>query len=406
MYGVMGEEPRIHRGSGERPTIESLVGNGHLAAALRQSAEAALWRQWVNLGAPKDADELFARSLDAARAHIADHPREQLFRRLLETGVADVDEPKIHHDGAPAPLSLDECHACVEFVYSHMVNRFQGELAELLALKPCIELVERLRDEGRSPAGATLFWGDTIAQRCGIAAEAGPTCVASVGGFAKGADGLLVEAPDSDDRPPRALGVVEVKSARRSRRRVLGQIARHAARLARGARLGGREWPTIEVEAAGAGGLARVTVMPSSWLIPRPTTWRDDGDGRKSMVYDASVAPAADRIEEAQDGSWHVTLAWSQEALAEAAYEMTFHYMAEVGEAVYSRPEAAAVLGGMTPAEAGYNAIKERLYHVLMERLAPRCARLATRLYNVYCFGYGHGVDSREMLWPEDLPGA
>lgn len=57
----------------------------------------------------------------------------------------------------------------------------------------------------------------------------------------------------------------------------------------------------------------------------------------------------------------------------------------------------------MAPEEAGYNAIKMMLYYILLRRLSKRAERLATRLYNVYCFGYPLGVDSDEMLWPEDI---
>jgi hypothetical protein len=44
------------------------------------------------------------------------------------------------------------------------------------------------------------------------------------------------------------------------------------------------------------------------------------------------------------------------------------------------------------------------LYYVILRPISKRHERLAIRLYNVYCFGYPLGVDSREMLWPEDFP--
>jgi hypothetical protein len=146
--------------------------------------------------------------------------------------------------------------------------------------------------------------------------------------------------------------------------------------------------------------------MPSSWRIPRPRGLRENEDGVRALDIAEGEPPAPDRIERAEDGAWHVVLAWSEEALAEAAYEMTFHYMAEVGERVFSIGGVPPGLEHMTPAEAGYNVIKERLYHFIRAQRAPRHERLATRLYNVYCFGYALAADSREMLWPEDVQGA
>jgi len=58
----------------------------------------------------------------------------------------------------------------------------------------------------------------------------------------------------------------------------------------------------------------------------------------------------------------------------------------------------------MTPEEAGYNAIKMMLYYIPLRYISKRQERLTVRLYNVYCFGYPLGVDSKEMLWPEDFP--
>jgi len=35
--------------------------------------------------------------------------------------------------------------------------------------------------------------------------------------------------------------------------------------------------------------------------------------------------------------------------------------------------------------------------------LTKRKTDLAVRLYNVYSFGYPLGIDSKKMLWPEDI---
>ena len=84
---------------------------------------------------------------------------------------------------------------------------------------------------------------------------------------------------------------------------------------------------------------------------------------------------------------------------------MTFWYMAQVGQRVYAGKALPKGREGMTPAEAGYNAIKMQLYYMPLRPISKRQERLATRLYNVYSFGYPLGVDSKEMLWPEDFLG-
>ena len=83
---------------------------------------------------------------------------------------------------------------------------------------------------------------------------------------------------------------------------------------------------------------------------------------------------------------------------------MTFWYMSQVGRHVYTDKHMPAGWESMTPEEAGYNAIKMMLYYMPLRPISRRQQRLATRLYNVYSFGYPFGADSDEMLWPEDIP--
>lgn len=125
-----------------------------------------------------------------------------------------------------------------------------------------------------------------------------------------------------------------------------------------------------------------------------------------------------DQIEEVGPGRWRIKLAWSKEALEQAGYEMTYWYMSKVGQAIYSKKPLPEGWENMSPEEAGYNAIKMMLYYIPLrikyfrkpglsrERLRSyrqRIDRKATRLYNVYSFGYPLGSDSKEMLWPEDF---
>ena len=129
----------------------------------------------------------------------------------------------------------------------------------------------------------------------------------------------------------------------------------------------------------------------------------ENDNGRAIRLPGPSEPPVRTRVEESEPNAWKITLAWSQEALNQAAYEMTFWYMSQVGRHVYAEKNMPKGWEYMTPEEAGYNAIKMMLYYIPLRYISKRQERLAVRLYNVYCFGYPLGVDSREMLWPEDF---
>ena len=122
------------------------------------------------------------------------------------------------------------------------------------------------------------------------------------------------------------------------------------------------------------------------------------------MVFpEPSEAPAPAPPQSVGNGVWRMTLNWSQEAIEQAAYEMTYGYMAEVGKHVFTGKPLPKGWDGFTPEEAGYNAIKMMLYYMPLRPLSARHERLAVKLYNVYGFGYPLGVDSKEMMWPQDL---
>jgi len=114
-----------------------------------------------------------------------------------------------------------------------------------------------------------------------------------------------------------------------------------------------------------------------------------------------------DTVEWESPGFARITLRWSRESLAAAAYEMTFWYMAQVGESVFRR--CPSPWPHMTPAEAGRNAAKQALYYAIMRGRTRHEWERAVALYNSYGFGYALGANFRDkkgvrqMLWPEDL---
>lgn len=100
------------------------------------------------------------------------------------------------------------------------------------------------------------------------------------------------------------------------------------------------------------------------WLLPRGLRWRQEGKVRVPEVVPGSPPNPSDEIIRVSDTEWRVVLRWSRETLAAAAYEMTFWFMSKLGEIIYQDgvpPEWSE----MTPAEAGYNAAKEKLHYAI-----------------------------------------
>ena len=186
----------------------------------------------------------------------------------------------------------------------------------------------------------------------------------------------------------------------RSKQKLDAQINSHVIRLGGGVKLGANEWQPENIVDRIA---VRISVLPANWKLNREFSFEETETGRR-MVFPERLAPKAPtQPEEVSKGRWTITLRWSQEALEAAAYEMTFWYMAQVGHCVFARSELPRSWKDMTDEAAGRNSIKMMLYHAMLRPLSDRHARLAAKLYNVYCFGYAVGIDSREMLWPEDL---
>ena len=392
--------------------IALIIGNRLLASAIHRSVASALRCPFVYLVDSKSVQDVFKRSLDNAIRDIETHPRGKLFRRLIEYGPHNPDEPETLTSDGETTLSDPECGSCVEFIYSQMVNKFKGELAELLALEPCITLIKQLQQEQQLPSDIHLYIGEIIQERRRTRKTNGDV-KAQWGSLTKGTDGLLAEQILSQQGNNRNLlrihGIVEVKSMIQSKKKVLKQIHSHIVRLNGGVKLGKREWSSDNITLLKNAqkkdsDLIRIMVMPSTWKLSREWCSVGNNDGRSIMFPEPSEPPLNTRVEKLEHNLWKITLAWSQEVLNQAAYEMTFWYMSQVGKHVYTEENMPKGWEYMTSEEAGYNSIKMMLYYIPLRHISNRQERLAIRLYNVYCFGYPLGVDSKEMLWPEDLP--
>jgi tetratricopeptide (TPR) repeat protein len=284
-------------------------------------------------------------------------------------------------------LTRDEIRWALEFIYSHLVQKYQGALGEFFAARELgAWLSEKIAAEELG-AEVRFVAGDDILERP-------PGRPAAQ--WRKGADGLLLV----DTGDPEALwiaGVVEIKSfpttfARRSR-----QLESHLERLRFGLRLGDRQ-------------IARERLFPAGWV--KKHGWRvgaKDDDWRQVLRVLVSTRRRAGfppAVEPLSRSAHHLLLPVSQPTLAATAYELTVCFLEGLGATVFA---GGSPWPDMTPGEAAINAVKEALYHLLREGRAgsKHATRVATRLYNVYGFGFATAEDQPEMLWIEgDVPSA
>jgi hypothetical protein len=397
-----------------------LLGDG-FGGDLERAVSAALKAGAVFAGGG-DALPIFRNTLAASIRDIEGDKRGQLFQRFLLDGPYEEQGP-IPPDLLGKRLTPEECAEAITFIYSFMVNSFKGALTELLAAGACQRLMRDARVARTLPPGARLCVGDAVLVRR----------AAGKGGL-KGADlhVLAVDTEGADSARVTVAGVVEVKSGHKSADALGRQLDKHIRRARQGLVVAGQEYPAGQVLiGSGSGkGILRITVLPSEWPLPRTLRFEQKGEKRELML-DPPVPPRSeDEFIAKGNGDWHVVLRWSREAIAAAAYEMTFWYMEKVGEAIYRQKDGAPDpkpkdWAEMTPAEAGRNAIKMMLYYAIRldailaeearERQKPLPRPVARRLsraialYNTYGFGYALGMNfrnlqgRREMLWPQDL---
>jgi len=389
--------------------LTPIIGNSYLAAHIYESLSVAMRSGFVRLSG-RTPWCVFESSLEHIIWDIEADARVDLFRRLLRYGPAAPSEVPGFSGSDKKTLSDEECEDCVNFIFDRLISAFKGELAELLGIGAVVDLVRSLRGTRRLPQNVQVYWGDTIEQRKRIRRRAGEI---AWGSFCKGADGLLVQHHRGQIT---VLGIVEVKSMRKSLKQIRGQILDdHLSRLKGGLRLQGEEWSAARVLfcVAGATGSSAkpffVTITPSSWKLSRKLNiTARDRSGRviifsphkppRILAFDQDVPPQKATVLECIDGrNWRIILGWSKEALAQAAFEMTFWYMARVGAQIYSKRTLPHTWKEMTHEKAGQNAIKQSLYFILERPLSDHAYIRAIRLYNAYAFGYPLSVDTHTI---------
>lgn len=363
----------------------------HLGCDLRAALEESV-AGGVILEGGTTALEIFRSAVAAAIRDIREHPRGSLLVRFLVDGPYEG-EGDIPPDLAAKRLTDDETARAIAFVYSSMVNAFQGRLAELFAARPVLGLLRDLKERGDVGSDAVLFVGDVV------------TAPQSERNRRDRAADLHVLTLGVDAAVVAAIG--EVKSYAAGSARLRAQLAKHVARCRRGLVIGGQTFAAHQVSLARDPPIL-VSIRPSDWCLPREFRFedRDGGSFLHMKPYDPPAGPDECRLE--ADGIWHVRLRWSHEALAAAAYGLTFWYMERVGEVAFSEPSRCP-WPEMTPAEAGCNAAKQSLYYAILRRRKRSESNRAIALYNMYGFGYALGMNyrdangRREMLWPQDL---
>lgn len=321
--------------------------------------------------------------------------RCELLRRFLIDGPYEEDGP------VPAPmrrsrLADQECARAITFVFSHVVNAFQGRLAELLSVGPCTSLFIELQKRGLLSSDARLYMGDAVRS----------TRLTS-SGMAKGADFYLLNQPC----PSRLVveGVGEVKSYCCSQKRLDRQLRHHIRRATRGLALLSRHFSEEEITLGGGttDEVPTIGVVPASWRLSRRFSFRTVND-RTFLESEPSIPLRRNSRRKLSGNTWRIVLRWSKEALACAAYDLSGWYMENLGEHVFGGGQPSP-WPEMTPAEAGRNATKMMLYYAILRCRTPRDEQRAIALYNSYGFGYALGLSFRDrcgrraMLWPEDL---
>ena len=342
---------------------------------------------------------IFRKTLASSITDIETHPRGRLFQEFLLKGPYE-DSGEIPAELVKQRLSDAETASAITFIYSHMVNCFKGAVTELLATNTCMRLMKRLQRYGQLPSNARLYVGDSVE----VHRPSGK-------GTLKGGDQhiLIEEDGSGGDGSIGVAGVTEVKSYVPSQSRLREQLDRHLRRARLWLRVDGVDYSKKKVR-VGYGPdrrVLRIFVVPSAWKLPRAFRFENLETGRMLHIEPANPR-RNDEITQVGDDEWRITLRWSREALAQAAFEMTFWYMAKVGEVIYSESVPRA-WKKMTPSEAGRNAVKMMLYFALLRCCTDREEQRAIALYNSYCFGYALGMNfrsvegRREMLWIEDL---
>lgn len=369
-----------------RDSIIAIIGDLKLAEKLVSSIKTNLLE---NI-AEKDIDSFvlsrFEKSLYSIIPEVNGHPAGELLKLLIRE---------------ESERTNAEIIKCLEFIYSHMVSKFQGDLAEFLSLMICSEMKQEWKLKGKLPPEAMYIWGNDILER-----KRTRPSTSDENAWYKGADGLFIvdqknlvrtspstfeTSSTSQDTNLYILGVVEVKSYAISYQRAANQIEKHLARLQGGLKIADQEWPPERLY------FMRWNPKSELW-IRTPVIGATHPDILRLLIKPLPTkSPKISLQPSLPPNTFERTLPYTKKMLAAAAYHMTVWFIENLGSNVFT--EQCNPWPDFTPEEAGVNAIKEALYHIILRNLPKRQDYIATRLYNVYGFGYENAENHKDMIW-------
>jgi len=184
-----------------------------------------------------DPLSIFRATVQASIREIQTDERGRLFQKFLRNGPYES-EGEIPAELRSQRLTDKETASVIAFIYSFMINSFKGAVTELLAAAPCQRLVEQLRLSRVLPAFTRLYVGDTVM----VLRKTGK-------GVLKGADmhALVVHRRPTAASSVTVVGVVEVKSGRKSADAMCKQLDQHVLRTGYGIRVAGVSYAAAEV---------------------------------------------------------------------------------------------------------------------------------------------------------------
>ena len=370
--------------------LSEIVGQRQLVRDVHESLESAS-RSGLLMGpALISADRWLEHTLARVTLGFDAHPSGKLVWRLIALDTQPDD---------PESLSDHDLLGALGFISGHLRTKFQGYLAEALAAGPICQLLQALGADDSQLRKAKLVWGDDIHVRSD---HLPPTD----GRRELGPDALVAVA-DEGVEPPRLtiMGLVEIKSYRKSFKRLNAQLDKHARRVQRAVQVEERWYfDNRFVARHNEHKVLRVVVLPCSGeTIGRPQ-YVATPKGQVVVTVGGQEAPRPTRFVARHPTEQVITLGWSHPALVEAAFDMTAWYLGELGTRMFREHGVPAEWGDMTPAEAGLNTAKQALYYAQLRAMPKWHAKQAMRLYNVYGFGYAAAARATDTLWPQDIP--
>ena len=190
---------------------------------------------------------------DAVRSAIVEiEIRGEMLRRFLKLGPYE-DKGKIPKKFISLRCSDDETMKVISFIYSSMVNSFQGRLAEMLSIEPVIELQKILFTQNKRFQESKLFFGDIISVEK-VSSET----------RAKGADFYLLQFNPVKRNNIILLGVGEIKSYHCALSKLNIQLEKHITRAKKGLYIDGKYYSvTISPH------IKKIFVLPETWKLTR-----------------------------------------------------------------------------------------------------------------------------------------